>query len=144
MSSGNFAAVKLKEKTSTVQFFIIFLCGLIPGMSVGLKGGTGGYGSFVWCKCDGKKMRSARHRSLRGGIDSRSDLTYMRNMGVNVLIMSAQKSSVPVARLKLLEPESAVSFSSAPVLLWQDCDYQGSDSVSSSHRWLRGINNWSA
>lgn len=59
-------------------------------------------------------MRSARHRSHQSGIDSRSDLTYMRNMGVNVLIMSAQKSSVPLARLKLLEPESAMSFSSAP------------------------------
>lgn len=26
------------------------------------------------------------------------------------------------------QPESPVSFSSAPVLLWQDCDYRGSDS----------------
>lgn len=57
-------------------------------------------------------MRSARHRSHQSGIDSRSDLTYMRNMGVNVLIRSAQKPSVPLARLKLPEPESAVSFSS--------------------------------
>lgn len=55
-------------------------------------------------------MRSARHRSE---IDSRSDLTYMRNMGVNVLITAAQKLSVPLARLKLPEPESAVSFPSA-------------------------------
>lgn len=62
-------------------------------------------------------MRSARHRSK---IDSRSDLTYMRNMGVNVLIMGAQKPSALPARLKQLEPELAVSFSSAPVLLQQD------------------------
>lgn len=59
-------------------------------------------------------MRSARHRSHQSAIDSRSDLTYMRNMGVNILILSAQKSSLPLARLKHLEPESAVSFSSAP------------------------------
>lgn len=29
---------------------------------------------------------------------------------------------------KQSQPESPVSFSSAPVLLWQDCDYRGSDS----------------
>lgn len=48
-------------------------------------------------------MRSAWHQSHQSGIDFRSDLTYMRNMGVNVLIMSAQKSSVPLVRLKLLQ-----------------------------------------
>lgn len=62
-------------------------------------------------------MRSARHQSHQSGIDSRSDLTYMRNTGVNVLIMSAEKFSVPLASLKLPEPESAVSFSSGLVLL---------------------------
>lgn len=61
-------------------------------------------------------MKSASQGSHLRGIDPRSDLTHMRNMGVNVLIMTAQKSSVPLARLKL-EPESAVSFSSGPVLL---------------------------
>lgn len=59
-----------------------------------------------------KKMRSARHRSQQSGIDSRSHLTYMRNMGVNIMIMSAQKSPEPLAGLKLMETESAVSFSS--------------------------------
>ena len=62
-------------------------------------------------------MRSARHPSHQSRIDSRSDITYMRNMGVNVLIVSAQKSSVPQARLKLLESESAESFSYGLVLL---------------------------
>lgn len=88
-------------------------------------------------------MRSATQWSHQSGIDSRSHLTYMRNMGVNELIRSAQKSSVPLARLKL-EAESAVSFSSGPVLPCQDRDYQGSASVSSSHRRTRCINKWLA
>lgn len=61
-----------------------------------------------------EKMRLASHQRE---IDSRLDLTYMQNMGVNVLIMNAQNSSVPRVRLKLLESESALSFSSGPVLL---------------------------
>lgn len=62
-------------------------------------------------------MRSARHRSHQREIDSRSDHTYMRNMGVNVLIVSAQESWVPLARLKLPESESAESFSDKVVII---------------------------
>lgn len=64
-----------------------------------------------------KKMRLARHQSHQREIDSRLDLTYMQNMDVNVLIVNPQNSSVPRVRLKLLESESALSFSSGPVLL---------------------------
>lgn len=62
-------------------------------------------------------MRSARHRSHQREIDSRSDLTYMRNMGVNVSIVNAEKSSEPLVRLKLPGLESASSSSSGLVLL---------------------------
>lgn len=74
-----------------------------------------------------KKMRSARQRSHQSGIDSRSDLTYMRYMGVNILIMSAQKSSVPLAGLKLQH----VARISSVLLLWPR--------PSLTRLWLSGI-----
>lgn len=45
-----------------------------------------------------EKRGKARHQTHQCGIDSRLDLTYMQNMGVNILIINAQKSSVSLVR----------------------------------------------
>lgn len=91
-------------------------------MPKGPKGSTRGYSSFSHANVMEEQMRSARHWCK---IDSRSNLTYMKNIGINVLIMGVQKPSVPLARLRQLQPMSAVSFSSAPVLLRLDCELSG-------------------
>lgn len=66
-------------------------------------------------------MRSARHRSHQSRIDSRSDLPFMKNMAVHVLIMSVQKSLMPLARLQLLQcPCPRASFLSDKIVIIRD------------------------
>lgn len=60
---------------------IIILYGLIPETPNGPKGSKGDTAHFVNAIVVEEKKKSARHWCK---IDSRSDLTYMKNIGVNV------------------------------------------------------------